>query len=84
MTNAAPLKIAMGCDDAGYDYKEAVKKVLENNPLVESVTDVGVNSASEKTAYPHNAIKAANLVREGEANRALLVCSTGMASIVQG
>lgn len=68
----------MACDEAGYDYKEAVKKVLEKNPLVESVTDVGVNSSSDKTAYPHNAVKAALLVREGQVDRALLICGTGM------
>merc|ERR1712113_860308 len=77
-TELTPLKISMACDEAGYDYKEAVKKVLENHPLVESVTDVGVNSVTDKTAYPHNAIKAAMLVRDGQVDRALLICGTGM------
>lgn len=77
-TNTTPLRIAMACDEAGHDYKEAVKKVLESHPLVESVTDVGVHSPSDKTAYPHPAVKAAMLVRDGQADRALLICGTGM------
>lgn len=77
-TELTPLKISMACDEAGYDYKEAVKKVLENHPLVESVTDVGVTSPTDKTAYPHSAVKAAMLVQDGQVDRALLICGTGM------
>ncbi|KAL4891402.1 hypothetical protein BDV59DRAFT_182601 [Aspergillus ambiguus] len=77
-TNTVPLRIAMACDDAGYDYKEAVKKSLESNPLVDSIIDVGVDSTSDKTAYPHPAVKAAMLVRDGQVDRALLICGTGM------
>lgn len=76
--NQTPLKVAMACDEAGYDYKEAVKKVLEDHPLVESVTDVGVNSPTDKTAYPHPAVEAAVLVQRGVVDRALLICGTGM------
>lgn len=76
--NKTPLKIAMACDEAGHDYKEAVKKVLQDNPLVDSITDVGVNDPSDKTAYPHPAIKAATLVKDGKVDRALLICGTGM------
>lgn len=77
-TNTTSLRIAMACDDAGHDYKEAVKKALESNPLVDSIIDVGVDSPADKTAYPHPAVKAALLVRDGQADRALLICGTGM------
>ncbi|CAG7950073.1 unnamed protein product [Penicillium salamii] len=77
-TNSTPLKVAMACDEAGYDYKEALKKELDANPLVESVIDVGISSPSDKTAYPHLAIKAATLVQRGQVDRALLVCGTGI------
>jgi ribose 5-phosphate isomerase B len=41
------------------------------------VIDVGVG-ADDTTAYPHVAVSAARLVAEGKADRALLVCGTGL------
>jgi len=71
------LRIALGSDDAGFDYKEIVKKDLELSDLVEFVTDVGVD-ADGHTAYPKVAIAAAELVAAGKADRALLFCGTGL------
>ena len=75
--SAQPLRIVVGCDDAGYEYKEALKADLEASELVASVTDVGVDAASH-TPYPSIAIAAAELVAAGKADRALLVCGTGL------
>jgi ribose 5-phosphate isomerase B len=41
------------------------------------VVDVGVD-ADGHTAYPHIAVEAATLVAEGKADRALLICGTGL------
>jgi ribose 5-phosphate isomerase B len=71
------LVIAIGCDDAGYEYKEILKKDLQSNPNVAEVIDVGVD-ADGHTAYPRIAIAAAELVANGKADRALLVCGTGL------
>lgn len=71
------LRIVVGSDDAGFDYKEVLKKDLRNSDLVASVTDVGVD-ADGHTAYPTIAIAAAEMVARGEADRALLVCGTGL------
>ena len=73
----APLRIVIGCDDAGFDYKEILRRDLEANPGVASVVDVGVD-ADGHTAYPRIAVAAAELVAKGEADRALLVCGTGL------
>jgi ribose 5-phosphate isomerase B len=75
MTDA--LRIVIGSDDAGFDYKEILKKDLEANPGVASLVDVGVD-ADGHTAYPRVAIAAAELVASGEADRALLFCGTGL------
>ena len=72
-----PLRIVIGCDDAGFDYKEILKRDLESNADVASVVDVGVD-ADGHTAYPRVAIAAAELVAAGEADRALLFCGTGL------
>ena len=71
------LRIVIGCDDAGFDYKEILKQDLDANPGVASLVDVGVD-ADGHTAYPRVAIAAAELVASGEADRALLICGTGL------
>jgi len=71
------LRIVIGCDDAGYEYKEALKRDLMANPAVASVDDIGVDSLSH-TAYPLIAIAAAEKVAAGQADRALLICGTGL------
>ncbi|GAB7364829.1 hypothetical protein MBLNU230_g5623t1 [Neophaeotheca triangularis] len=72
------LRIAMGADDAGCTYKNKIKADLEADPRVAKVLDVGVNSPDDKTAYPHSAVSAAQLVQKGEADRALIICGTGL------
>ncbi|MBT2486482.1 MULTISPECIES: ribose-5-phosphate isomerase [unclassified Microbacterium] len=71
------LRLVIGSDDAGFDYKEILKKDLENSDGVAAVVDVGVD-ADGHTAYPRVAIAAAELVAQGKADRALLICGTGL------
>ena len=71
------LRIAIGSDDAGFDYKEILKKDLELNDLVEFVTDVGVD-ADGHTPYPRVGVAVGELVASGQADRGLLICGTGM------
>jgi ribose 5-phosphate isomerase B len=71
------LRIVVGSDEAGYEYKEALKGDLQGDGRVAEVTDVGVG-ADERTAYPHVAVAAARMIVEGKADRALLVCGTGL------
>ena len=70
-------RIVVGSDDAGFDYKEVIKKDLEANDLVASVADVGVD-AEGHTNYPTIATSAAEMVARGEADRAILLCGTGL------
>lgn len=71
------LRIVVGSDDAGFEYKEALKADLLASDLVESVEDVGVDETGH-TPYPTIAITAAELIAAGKADRALLVCGTGL------
>jgi len=70
-------KIVIGADDAGVQYKDALKADLEADDRVAEVVDVGVNG-DESTAYPHVAVEAARRIADGRADRALLVCGTGL------
>ncbi|WP_345800618.1 ribose-5-phosphate isomerase [Microbacterium sp. AZCO] len=69
--------IVIGADDAGFEYKEALRDLLDADPRVERVVDVGV-TAGDATPYPRVAVKAATMVARGEADRALLICGTGL------
>ena len=71
------LKVAVGCDDAGLQYKEAIKADFLADPRVREVIDVGVG-ADEHNDYPHVAVTAARMVADGTADRALLICGTGL------
>lgn len=71
------LRIVVGCDDAGLDYKERLKADLQADDRVAEVIDVGV-TADEDTAYPHIGVAAGKLIADGRADRALLVCGTGL------
>lgn len=75
MTRSNAFRLVIGCDSAGYEYKEILKKDLESDSRVASVIDVGGDG---DTAYPHIAVEAARLVAAGKADRALLVCGTGL------
>ncbi|WP_031465442.1 ribose-5-phosphate isomerase [Sciscionella sediminilitoris] len=76
MTDKA-WRIVVGGDDAGFGLKETLKADFAADPRVAEVTDVGVG-AEEHTDYPHIGVAAARLVAEGKADRALLVCGTGL------
>jgi ribose 5-phosphate isomerase B len=71
------LRIVVGCDDAGLDYKNALKADLEADDRVAEVIDVGIGNG-EHTAYPHVAVTAARAIAAGGADRALLICGTGL------
>ncbi|KAK6455915.1 uncharacterized protein RJT20DRAFT_129300 [Scheffersomyces xylosifermentans] len=72
------FNIVIGCDQSGYEYKEVLKKDLENSEFVRDIIDIGVPSKNDDTAYPTIGIKAAELVASGKANRAVLICGTGL------
>lgn len=73
------LKLIVGSDSAGFEYKNAILADLRADPRVDSVEDVGVH-ADDLTAcsYGEVAIRAAEKIRAGEASRAVLVCGTGI------
>ena len=69
------MKVAIGSDHAGYDYKEMIKKYLEEKGF--EVIDKGTYS-NERTDYPVYAEKVAKAVANGEADRGILICGTGI------
>ena len=72
------LRIIVGADEAGLALKDYLAAGLRGDARVESVDDVGVHDADDLTAYPNVALDAAQAVAAGRADRALLVCGTGI------
>lgn len=71
------MRIAIGADDAGFEYKEQIKVALLADPRVTEVIDAGIE-ADKPEPYPSVAIRAAEEVAKGRADRALIICGTGM------
>jgi ribose 5-phosphate isomerase B len=69
--------IALGSDEAGYEYKEVMKADLEGNASVGLVKDFGIDADGD-TAYGKIAIAVAEAVASGEADRGVLICGTGL------
>jgi ribose 5-phosphate isomerase B len=75
LVSSPAMRIAVGSDHAGYALKEHVRPVLE--AAGHEVTDVGTDS-EESTDYPRYAAEAARMVAEGDADRAVLACGSGV------
>lgn len=70
-------RVVVGSDSAGLSYKDQLKADLESDDRVAEVIDVGVG-IDDPTAYPHIAVAAARMIADGRADRALLLCGTGL------
>jgi len=69
------MRIAIGSDHAGFDYKEMIKKHLEEKGY--EVIDEGTYS-KERTDYPNYAEKVAKAVANKEVDKGVLICGTGI------
>ena len=69
------MKIALGCDHAAYELKEAIKKKLtaEGN----EVLDMGCDS-TESVDYPKYGHAVGRAVAAGDAERGIAVCGSGI------
>jgi ribose 5-phosphate isomerase B len=74
----APLVIAVGADSLGRALKDVLADELRRDPRVRDVHDHGVHASDDPTAYPSVGFAVAEAVARGEADRALLVCGTGI------
>ncbi len=69
------LKIALACDHAGVELKECVKEYLQEKGL--PFHDFGTFD-DKPVDYPDLAHRAAEAVRKGLYERAILICGTGI------
>ncbi len=69
------MKIAIGADHGGYDLKEGIKRLLQEEG--HQVEDFGCDSP-ESVDYPNYGKQVAQAVAEGRFDRGILICGTGI------
>ncbi|WP_293446198.1 ribose 5-phosphate isomerase B [Persephonella sp.] len=69
------MKVAVGSDHAGFDYKEIVKKYLEDKGY--QIIDKGTYS-KESVDYPVFGEAVGKAVASGEADMGIVICGTGI------
>ena len=68
------MKIAIGCDHAGFPYKDGLVEMLQKRGHM--VLDFGTHSA-DSVDYPDFAHAVATAVENGEADRGIVMCGSG-------
>ena len=69
------MKIILASDHGGYTLKMELAEFIKN--LGHDVTDIGSYN-SERSEYPVIGRRAADMLAEGQADRAVLICGTGI------
>lgn len=68
------MKIAIGCDHAGFPYKDSIVKLLKNRGI--AVLDFGTHS-TDSVDYPDYAHPTADAVETGKADFGIVLCGSG-------
>jgi len=68
------MKVAIGCDHAGFPYKNTIIRTLKKENI--EVIDKGTYS-EESVDYPDFVHPVADLVESGEADLGVLICGSG-------
>lgn len=69
------MKVAIGCDHGGYNLKEYLKRELSADGI--QFTDFGTTN-TDSCDYPDFAFKVGEAVANGQADRGILICGTGI------
>jgi len=70
------MEIAIGADHAGFEFKEQLKDFLLKNNY--EVKDFGAHTFNKEDGFPDYAIPLAKAIGNGEYDRGILVCGSGI------
>ncbi len=73
------MKIAIAADHAGFPLKQAVIETVQS--MGHTTIDLGTNS-NESVDYPDFAAKAGRAIVSGEADRAIVICGSGVGACI--
>lgn len=73
------MRIAIACDHAGFDIKDDI--VLEVQRLGHDVIDLGTYD-QEPVDYPDYAKKACDAILQGQAERGIVLCGSGVGAAI--
>ena len=74
------MKLAIGADHAGFDLKSQIVPWLESSG--HEVVDVGAHSLDPSDDYPDFAAAVAHTVNDGQAERGLMLCGSGVGASI--
>ena len=72
------MRVVVAADSAGVALKDVLAEQLRDDERIAEVTDLGVPDDGDDRAYPLLGLAAAEEVAAGRADRAVLVCGTGI------
>lgn len=75
------MKIAVAADHAGYPLKDTVIEAVRD--LGHTPIDLGTDS-TESVDYPDYTEKAGRAIVDGEADRAIVICGSGVGACITG
>jgi ribose 5-phosphate isomerase B len=73
------LRVVLGADHRGYQLKDFLAAHIRGRG--HEVIDAGTNS-SDSVDYPDLAVKVARAIQDGEAERGILVCGSGVGACI--
>lgn len=73
------MKIALACDHAGFPLKKMVAETVR--ALGHEILDLGTDS-TEPVDYPDYAEKLGRVIQDGEAERGVLLCGSGVGACI--
>jgi ribose 5-phosphate isomerase B len=73
------MRVAVAADHAGFSLKELMIEVIERSGNV--VIDLGTTSI-DPVDYPDYAVKVGHSIQNGEADRGILICGSGVGAAI--
>jgi ribose 5-phosphate isomerase B len=73
------MRVAVACDHGGFPLKKPILKIIQS--LGHEVIDLGAFN-EEKTDYPDYAQKAGEAILSGKADRAVVICGSGVGATI--
>jgi RpiB/LacA/LacB family sugar-phosphate isomerase len=74
------MKIAIGSDHGGYPLNEIIIRDLEKEG--HEVTDFGTHDGTKPDDYPDYARKVGDAVQQGQVERGIIICGSGVGAAV--